>query len=798
MPPAYNETDTRSKLIDPALHTRGWTEAHIKREENAGGLYKVRGRWRREQKKADYLLRIPVEGQKEAVAVALMEAKKNTLPPLHGLEQGKLYASADRLNVPFVYSSNGYMFVEFDRTTGITSPPQPMDRFPTPEELQARYEAYMGFKLNTPAAQPLLTSYTGGDAVRRYYQDAAIRAALEKIAGGENRVLLALATGSGKTRIAIHLLKRIADAGQLRRVLFVCDRTELRDQALTHFQNVFGTDAQVVTSKNPRKNARILIATYQTLNVDTDGDTPDADASDGDANFFIQHYPENYFSHIIIDECHRSAWGKWRIILERNHNAVQVGLTATPRQLKVKTLTPGSEADDQITADNVNYFGEPVYEYDMSQGIADGYLAACEIQKGRVNLDDTGITKEQILALGAVDPFTGQPVTPEYIDALYQKTSYEERLLLPDRVLAMTQDLFRYLLETGGPEQKTIIFCQGDDHADRVAAAMNTLYAYWCKQNGHKVSDHYAFKCTSESSGNDMLPDFRSKSNDYFIATTVDLLTTGVDVPRVENVVFFRYIRSPISFYQMVGRGTRLFPETGKLAFRVYDYTGATDLFGEAFITPPPRTPVETGDMPDLVREDQDDYEIRAIEVVGFDVMISNAGRYIVVEREGKAMPVTVEEYKQEVAARLVAQAPDLGTFRTLWIDPDARRTLLRALPSDGQSALLIRELEHMTDYDLFDVLADLGYGMAPRTYDERADAFTYKHTTWLNAMPPQASATIRALAAQFKEGGTEELESQYIWRVPTVSEAGGLAALQALGDPAHILQDTKARMFAA
>lgn len=169
MPPIYNETETRAKLIDPSLRARGWTEAHIKREENAGGLYKVRGKWRREQKKADYLLRIPVEGQKVAVAVALIEAKKNTFPPLHGLEQAKLYASADRLNVPFVYSSNGYLFVEFDRTTGITSSPQPMDRFPKPEELQARYEAHMGFKLTTPAAQPLLTSYTGGDAVRRYF-----------------------------------------------------------------------------------------------------------------------------------------------------------------------------------------------------------------------------------------------------------------------------------------------------------------------------------------------------------------------------------------------------------------------------------------------------------------------------------------------------------------------------------------------------------------------------------------------------------------------------------------------------
>jgi type I restriction enzyme R subunit len=794
MIPKLSEADTRSKLIDPALRERGWTEDHIKREVNAGGIIKVRGRWKREQKFIDYVLRLKVGDHAERVAVALIEAKKNTLPPHHGLEQAKQYAEARRLNVPFVFTSNGYLFVEYDAATGLTSAPRPMAQFPTPEELRHRYEVYKGFKLDDEAARPLLVPYTGGDSVRRYYQDAAIRATLEKIAAGGKRVLLSLATGSGKTRIAVHLLKRIAGARQLNRVLFICDRTELREQALTAFQNVFGNDAQPVDSKNARKNARILIATYQTLDVDSDDD---------DANFLIKHYPENYFSHIIIDEAHRSAWGKWSIVLTRNPDAIQIGLTATPRQLKIRPGTPAADLDAKITADNLRYFGPPVYEYDMSQGIRDGYLAACEIQKGRVNLDNTGITLAEIIALSPVDPITGQPIPPEVIRQRYEKTSYENQILLPDREVAMTHDLFRYLLQTGGPEQKTIIFCVNDNHADRIASLMNNWYRDWRHKNGRKPREHYAFKCTAESSGNDMLPDFRSSANSYFIATTVDLLTTGVDVPRVANIAFFRYLQSPIAFYQMIGRGTRLYPPDNKLVFRVYDYTEVTDLFGQEFISefavPAAGEPAfNLDEVADQVRE-QDEYAtIQRIEVVGFDVEISDAGRYIVTQVDGKARPVTVEEYKQEIAARLVAEAPDLAAFRRQWIDAETRKALLLKLPANGQSALLIRELEHMIEYDLYDVLADLGYGMAPRTLQERADAFGYKHATWLNTMPDPAAATIRALVGQFARGGTDELENRYIWQTPEVRRAGGMPALRALGQPAEVLRDTKVRMFAA
>lgn len=653
----------------------------------------------------------------------------------------------------------------------------------------------MGFSLEDEVAAPLLALYTGGEGGRRYYQDAAIRAVLEKIAraerrGGPKRALLTLATGSGKTYIAVNLLKRIADAGQLKRALFVCDRDELRSQALGAFQNVFGADAAAVFKQadgtNHAKNARVHIATYQTLGVDRE---------DGDASFLTAYYPVGYFSHVIIDECHRSAWGKWSQVLTRNPDAVQIGLTATPRSLKIKQRTEEAERDEKITADNLKYFGEPVYDYDMAQAVEDGYLAVCEIQKGRVNLDDTGITLQDITARNPRDAVTGLPITAAELQARYEATDYEDRLLLPDRVLAMCEDLFKYLVDTGGPEQKTIVFCARDRHADDVAATLNNLYAQWCKAQGRERLDFYAFKCTAASSGNDQLPDFRGASRHHFIATTVDLLTTGVDVPAVRNIVFFKYVRSPISFYQMVGRGTRIDPPTGKLMFRVYDYTGATDLFGEGFITEPP------GGGEGRAGEGPEPPYQPTVIVDGFDVRITDAGRFVVIvviQEGGRAVPIPVEEYKNRMAQQLIHEAPTLEEFRKRWTQPAERRALMDRLVASGYAPSVLQVLEEMNDYDLYDVLANLGFGLSPRTRGDRALAFIYKHEDWLKGLPEQTTTAIRAIVSQFEKGGTDGLENPMVFHTPEVRAAGGIRALLAGGKPSELLRETKERMFSA
>ena len=340
---------------------------------------------------------------------------------------------------------------------------------------------------------------------------------MEKIAqcevkGEPKRALLSLATGAGKTFIAVNLLKRISDAGQLKRALFVCDRDELRTQALKAFQDEFGADAAEVhrnsDGANNAKNARIHVATYQTLGVDKEN---------GDASFLTTFYPEDYFTHVVIDECHRSAWGKWSEVLRRNRNAVQIGLTATPRQIECKEETAEAKEDAAITANNIEYFGEPAYEYDIAQAIEDGYLAACEIQKGRVNLDDTGITKAEILARNPVDALTGQPITADQIEEISPEDTIRRSgpfarpchghvpgpvQLPPRNRRPRTKD--HHLLRRATGTRTTLPY------------RLNNLYAKWCAAQGRERLEPYAFKCTAASSGNDQLPDLRGSSPQPF------------------------------------------------------------------------------------------------------------------------------------------------------------------------------------------------------------------------------------------------------------------------------------------
>lgn len=776
---SFNEADTRAKLIDPALHRRGWTEDLIRREETDRGIDIIGGKPRRRQRgRIDYLLRIRVNINSHPFSVALIEAKRNNEPPDKGLEQAKKYA---RLNhVPFVYSSNGYLFVEYDNFTGRTSKPFPLEEFPTPLEIQRRYEKEVGISLDSESVKPLLIPYHGGEAKRRYYQDAAIRATLEKIAQGEKRLLLFLATGSGKTFIAVHLLKKIADAGHLHRALFVCDRKELRTQALGAFQHVFGADAAEVSTSNPQKNARVLIATYQTLNVA--GETEDA-------KFFTENYPENFFSHIIIDECHRSAWNKWSIVLKRNPDAIHIGLTATPRYWEGGNKDEKKE-DEEITANNLEYFGEPVYEYSMFQGIEDGYLPACEIIRREINLDLTGVTRDDIERLGAKNALTGQPMGARLVRDHYEAPSFEDIIKLPDRVRTMCNDLFQMFLHTGGPYQKTVIFCTRDTHADTVTAEMNNLYADWCNRNGQKRLETYAFKCTASVGGGDYIADLRGSERSHFIATTVDLITTGVDVPILRNVVFFKYVRSPISFQQMMGRGSRVHLPTNKLMFRVYDYTNATRLLGKEFKTRP--SPTREPKEPEEERKE------KIIRVEGFDVRINPAGTYIVIEKERRLAMVTVEEYKQILAEHLVEESKTFDDFRHLWINPDERKRLIDALPDDGRSIKLLQELLNLKEFDFYDILAEIGYGMAPKSRKERVKALHYKHGDWFKNLPEETANTLLALTKQFERGGTEELENPYVFEAPEVVKAGGLDALKILGNSKDIINETKKRLFAS
>ncbi len=805
-----SEADTHAKLVNPAIYLRGWTEDHIKREETVGRVDQFAGRARRQAKgRTDLTLRIVVTAEMQPVAVAVIEVKKDTLPPGHGLDQAKGYAKAARLNVPFVFSTNGHQYVEFDCGTGQTTAPRMMTEFPSPTELRSRYEAAKGFTLDSPAAAPLLRPYKGGEGSRRYYQDAAIRAVFEKIArdtstGRAPRALLSLATGAGKTFIAANLLRRIADADQLRRALFLCDRDELRRQAIGELSNYFGDAVREVyrdaDGRNHARNAAVHVATYQTLGVDKEG---------ADESFLSEFYPPDHFSHIIIDECHRSAWGKWSKILTMNPNAVQIGLTATPRQLTTTEDSDEARADEKITADNLAYFGEPVYEYEIAQAMEDGYLAAMDVKLALVDLDARGLSLPEIVSKNPKDATTGQPLTAQQIADRYDANTFEKNIILPDRVKAMCRDLFEQMLTNIihrgidgvplGARQKSIIFCATDRHADLVAAEMNNLFAAYTAAKGEERFDPYAFKCTAESQGNKQINDFRGQTRTHMVATTVELLTTGVDVKPVRNVVFFKYVASPIAFYQMLGRGTRIDEATGKLIFTIYDYTGATRLLGEAFVSDPGREKKkrdEGGLPPDPLPPPPPPEP--TVWVEGFAPIVNDLGRFVGTMVNGRLGLVTLEDFKRGMAAALASEAPTLADFRARWVEPPTRRELLDALVSAGYPPQIVRLIDDMTDYDLFDVIAAVAYGLDPKTKEDRALAFRYKQNDWLNRLPEKTRAAVLAVADQFKHGGTDDLENVHIFRTPEVEAAGGAKALSEGGDAAALIRETKERIFAA
>ena len=801
-----NEAQTRFELIDPAIEMRGWRRSEISIEVKTDPQIDiVDGKPRRRPAgRTDYILRRPLTDGTEPIPLAIIEAKREGLPPEHGLQQGKDYRVGELNNVPFVFSSNGHQFVEYDEATGQTSEPRPMAEFPRPHELIARYLTSRQLPAKSVDLKLLETGYAQGRDYLRYYQDAAIRATVEKIIrdrAGKRRVraLLSLATGSGKTRIAAVLLRRMFDAEAFGKALFVCDRTELRDNGLGDFQASFGNNAAEVDTRNPQKNARVLIATYQTL------DQKVRDADGKETTFFAKNYPPGFFDVIVIDECHRSAWGDWFAFLKANFDGIHIGLTATPREIELPEtndeLTKQEiQNDRQRLADNLEYFGEPVYEYTYLQGVRDGYLAPAEIETWDLFHDRRavpervrGVLRSDLAGKKLTNALTGQPVTPDAVAERNEGAALEQKLILPERVEAMSKHLFERLLVHGenDPHQKTIVFCASDHHADLVTNQLNNLYAAWCKLKGQRRLPTFSFKCMASNDGQSLIADFRDRQRAYFIATTMDLLTTGVNVPCARNIVFFRYIRSPILFHQIVGRGTRVDPINDKLMFRIFDYTGATELFGADFVTRPPSggsdEPRPPGPPPPP-----------PVKVKGVQIELAHAGNFYVMNRNGQTVRATPEEYRQRLVEELLATVPTLAGFRERWLDPEQRHELMAQLAAQGLLPENLRTAAHMDDYDLFDVLAAVTYGVKPKTRAQRAAQLDNLATGWLLQLPPPAAKVIRAIARQFERAGTDALETDQLWNAGEVRAARGLAALKLGGEPVVLLRRTKEAIFAA
>ena len=755
----FNEADTRAKLIDPALRKRGWREDWIRREQTPGPFVKTGTGYERGQGRTDYLLYVPV--QEQTVPVAVIEAKAEDAAPDAGIEQAKRDARLH--HVPFAFATNGHLFHETDLRNNAARGPLPMTDFPRWEQLRDRWCEAGGetapLDPGSDAARPLWTPAREG---ARYYQRAARRAALEAIARGKNRILLPLATGAGKTWIAVSILRAVDMAGALRRALFLCDRDELRNQALGALAAHFASDAAKATTRDPAVNARVVVATYQTLGIDNE---------DGDASFLRKHYPKDYFSHIVIDECHRSAWGKWRGVLDRNPNAIHIGLTATPREIDTGEADAVDATEERrISADNYRYFGAPTYEYSIAQAMQDGYLAAMEIVQSDVWTAETldrlqGVERDRLQGANVKDARTGQRREVRDLRKQYPGSSLEQSLQLPDRVSAMTADLFERLVEAGGPLQKTLIFCASIAHANAVVQALNNRYAAWCQANGETPAETYAFACTAQS-GRELIAELRGSRQRAFIAATVDLITTGVDVPCLQNLVYFRYIESPILFHQMLGRGTRIDEVTGKRHFTVYDYTNATRLLDAPLkqrqAAPPKERPTGPSEPAETFR------------VEGVDVRIEGGEQRIAFSEDGKLEFLTLEEYGQRIAATLRRDASDVGDFRDRWLVPNQRQALLHGLADRGFNVGAYRSLADRVDTDHYDILAALGWGETIRRRVDRAE----RVDGWIGRQGRSASI-LTALADQFGVAGTEALESRYLGQLASVCAAGGLESLR-------------------
>lgn len=798
-----NEADTRYHLIDPVLRDKGYvSREQITLEtvltpppvEPSG----VKGRRRKGPGRTDYLLCVQVGAMPKCMPVAVLEAKREGEDPLKGMQQARGYADTLRFDVKYVFSTNGHKYGEYDRFTQLIGGPNLFGSFLSHTDLTARYAKDTGIDLRQPEAAILFQADSPAWSQSRYYQDAAIRASFEKIildhqAGRPPRVLLSLATGAGKTIIATNLLWRLSQAGQLPKpALFLCDRDELREQAYTKLKAAFGDNARIVKTErsgNAAANARIHIATYQTLGLDDD---------EGFASFLTEHYGQDAFSVIIIDECHRSAWGRWSEVLRRNPNAIQIGLTATPR--KLEESDHANAEDREITANNRVYFGEPVYEYTLIQAQEDGYLAACEIVKRKASIDSATFTKKEILAAGVRDIRTGQPLTEaDLTKDEYTGRDFDDELFIELRTPKMCADLFKLLCENGGPEQKVIVFCTREIHADRVAQHMNNLYVRWCRERGQTPKDLYAFKCMGgANNGADLIEPMRGSGERAFIACTVDLLEAGVDIERLNAVVFFRYLQSPIKFYQMVGRGTRIHEETQKYKFWLYDYTDVTGLFGSDFITRPPRPGGGQGgggDDDDGGSDGGSDGPAVG-EIGGQRVLINPQGHFILSRRNGRDTPIPVDEYRREVIQRVLSEAHDLGEFRALWIEARKRRSLIDHLLSDNFSPEVIREIDQMTDFDLYDFFGHHGYHAQALRRPERGELFVSSCRAWFDDMDPKAAIVLKGLGHQFAVGGTDALETPALWEVPEIRMAGGLAALRGLGKPTDVVRTAKGRLF--
>lgn len=770
-----NEAETKAKLIEPKLKQAGWTEENLEREFRIkNDRFYIKGeefeKVEAKDKYADYVLKV------NNVIVSVIEAKSIDKSASDGISQAMDYAQ--RLDVPIAFATNGHEILMYDRRIPKT---EKVDSFLSPEELYEIYKQWKGLedKNLSPLEYPY---YISPGRKLRSYQETAVKRVIETILKGKKRILLTMATGTGKTFVSFQIVWKLLKSNYFSRVLFLTDRVFLREQAYNDYE-AFKQARFEIKNKNFNKNRQVYFATYQTLYSDD----------------FYKTIPKDFFDLIIIDECHRSRYGEWGEILDHFESSYHLGMTATPKR------------EDNI--DVYDYFGEPVFEYSMAQAIEDGYLVPFKIYKISTNIDKEGLRLsggEEIIYDDEIE------INPEeFIKDFYRPEEFEREISLPDRTEEMCKKFLEIIERTGDKYSKTIIFCVDTDHAEAVRDTLNRL----------TNKEDFATKIVYEDK--DDLTTFRDKERIYpLVATTVDLLSTGIDIPHLKNVVFMRPISSRVLFKQIIGRGSRL--SEGKGFFRIIDFTDATRLIDKWDTPKPPPIPPEEPKEPFdkylkgyvLDKDTKEPIQLAKIKIkVGrwetetitnqhgyfeftnlpsndiLKAVVTVEGYYtlnkkvspniddlivelkpikrkpkkitikginvyieeeILIEIEGSQ--VSYAEYKKYAEEKLKEKIHTLDELKSIWLDDEKRKELITKLKQENVEIEIIKEIENMDEYDSFDIVAHLIFNIPLISKDERVKYFVNKHITEIDKYGEDIKEITLKLLEKYKYGDLEDI----------------------------------------
>lgn len=779
---SLTERDICTKFILPAVKRAGWDEMVQVREEVyfTKGRIIVRGKLvtRGKAKKADFVLYY-----KPNIPIALIEAKDNNHSVGHGIQQGLDYAAT--LDIPFVFSSNGDGFVFHDRTGG-SIPAEVnlgLDAFPSPADLWARYRAWKG--LDAEAEQIVLQDYfdDGSGKTPRYYQVNAVNAAIEAIAKGRDRVLLVMATGTGKTYTAFQIIWRLWKAGRKKRILFLADRNVLIDQTMVNDFRPFGavmaklsTNAKTI-ERQDGTTVDLTMALDKRRRIDTAFEVYlglyQAITGPEERQKLYREFSPGFFDLIVIDECHRGSAAEdsaWREILTHFSGAAQIGLTATPKETEYVS--------------NTDYFGDPVFTYSLKQGISDGFLAPYKVIKVHIDRDVEGYRPE----LGQLDR-DGNEVE----DRIYNVKDFDRTLVLDDRTVLIAKKITEFLKESGDRFQKTIVFCVDEEHAARMRQAL-------VNENADLVAENqrYVMRITgSDREGQDQLGNFIDPESKYpVLVTTSRLLSTGVDVQTCRLIVLDRAVGSMTEFKQIVGRGTRVHEDTKKFFFTLIDFRGATGHFAdpdfdgdpvqiygpddEDPITPPDG--FEEGEQaafqppPDETIVDQPDppppgVPARKIYVDGVGARIL-AERVEYLDENGKLVTETLRDFTKTLLKRRFSSLDD---FLKRWKSAVRRQAIIEELEAEGLSLEAVAD-ELGKNLDPFDLICHVAFDKKPLTRRERAE--NVKKRDVFTRYGGQARAVLDALLEKYRDEGVLNLEDANVLRVTPFTAMGSVVQL--------------------